>query len=272
MGSADLHIHSVHSDGTATISAILHHASAHTDLDVIAVTDHNTLEGALQARALAANFRVVVVVGMEISTAEGHLLALFLETPIAPGLSFVETAEKVRLFGGLPFVAHPASSFGQSLPARRLREIVQHYPGLLAGIEAENGSTLNLRENETAQALRWELGLPGIGASDAHTLHEIGSARTLFPGRTVADLRAALEMGAVIPLPAKRRERFYRQHAARFALRYGLGVVETIETGAEGESAPKWTRANNIGRQNYRSGNVQIQETRIKRNKTDISE
>lgn len=242
MGSADLHIHSIHSDGTATVSAILHHASVHTNLDVIAITDHNTLEGSIEARKLAADFRVEVITGMEIATREGHLLALFLEFPVAPGLSFVETAKKVRLFGGLPFVAHPASPLAQSLPAKRLKEIIRCYPGLLAGIEAENGGVLNLRENEIAQALRWELGLPGIGNSDAHILDEIGSARSLYPGKTVADLRTALEGGTVVPLPAKRRERFYRQHAVRFALRYGLGIVETVKTDPRGKRLQKWVR------------------------------
>jgi len=242
MGSADLHIHSIHSDGTATVSAILHHASAHTNLDVIAITDHNTLDGSVYARKLAPDFRVEVITGMEIATREGHLLALFLEMPVAPGLSFVETAKKVRLFGGLPFVAHPTSSFGQSLPVRRLLEIVQRYPGLLAGIEAENGSIINLRENAAAQALRWELGLPGIGNSDAHILDEIGSARTLFPGTKVADLRVALEMGTVVPLPAKRGKHYFRHHIARFALRYGLGIVETIKIDAKGERLQKWVR------------------------------
>jgi predicted metal-dependent phosphoesterase TrpH len=242
MGSADLHIHSNRSDGTATISAILHHSSAHTDLDVIAITDHNTLDGSIEARELASDFRVDVITGMEIATREGHLLALFMESPVSPGLSFVETAQTVRLFGGLPYVAHPTSSFGRSLPVWRLREIVQRYPGLLAGIEAENGSILNLNDNEAAQALRWELGLPGIGNSDAHILDEIGSARTLFPGTTVADLRVALEAGTVIPLPAKRRKRFFRHHAARLALRYGLGIVETVKIDAKGSRLQTWVR------------------------------
>lgn len=242
MGSADLHIHSIHSDGTATVSAILHHTSAHTNLDIIAITDHNTLAGAIEAAKLAPDYRVSVITGMEIATLEGHLLALFLEVPVKPGLSFVETAKKVRLFGGLPFVAHPTSPFVQSLPPKRLREIMRSYPGLLAGIEAENGGVLSLRENEAAQALRWEVGLPGIGNSDAHILDEIGSARTLFPGTTVADLRTALEMGSVVPLPAKRRERFFRQHAARFALRYGLGIVESIKVDTRGKRLQKWVR------------------------------
>ncbi len=242
MGSADLHIHSIHSDGTATVSAILHYASSHTNLDVIAITDHNTLAGSRRACEMAADFRVEVIAGMEIATCEGHLLALFLDSPVESGLSYAETAKKVRLFGGLPFVPHPTNSLGQSLPTKRLAEIVRRYPGLLAGIEAENGSIINQQVNKTAQELRWELGLPGIGNSDAHILSEIGSARTLFPGDTVADLRIALEMGTVVPLPAKRGKRYFRQHAARFALRYGFGIVETIRIDAKGERLQKWVR------------------------------
>ncbi len=241
MGAADLHMHSVHSDGTATINAILHHASAHTDLDVIAITDHDTLEGSLRARDLAAHFRVQVAPGMEIRTSEGHLLALFLETPVRAGLSFVETAELVRLCGGLPFAAHPTCSLGKSVGAARLREIVVRYPGLLAGLEAENGSLLALRDNARAQDLRWELRLPGIGNSDAHDLASIGAARTAFPGRTVDDLRRALEGGCVVPLPVHWEERSLGRVAAHFALRMGFGLVDDLRVvGEEGWVSKRW--------------------------------
>lgn len=233
MGVADLHIHSVYSDGTATVSAILHHASEHTDLDVIAITDHNTLEGAKVARDLATHFRVEVIMGMEISTREGHLLALFLTTPVRTGLSFVETAEEVRLRGGLPFAAHPACTLGKSVGAKRLREIVARHPGLLAGLEAENGSLPALRDNAHAQNLRWELRLPGIGNSDAHALSSIGAARTAFPGRTVAALRQALEAGAVVPLPTHQRNGFFIDVGLRFALRAFAGVVNVLDVGEE---------------------------------------
>lgn len=242
MGTADLHIHSVYSDGTATVSAILHHASVHTDLDVIAIADHDTLEPAYRALELADSFRIAVIPGMEISTSEGHLLALFLETPVKSGMSYVETAEAVRLYGGLPYAAHPTGVFANSITAGRLREIVQDYPGLLAGIEAENGSILYLRENETAQRLRWELGLPGIGNSDAHVLKEIGCARTVFPGKTVGDLRVALETGTVVPLPARRVSRYYRRHTARFGLRLLFGLVETLDDRLDGEQQIKLRR------------------------------
>ncbi|MCS7038704.1 MAG: PHP-associated domain-containing protein [Anaerolineae bacterium] len=245
MGLADLHIHSVHSDGTATVAAILHHASEFTDLDVIAVTDHDTLTGALQACEMAPRFRVQVIPGMEITTREGHLLALFLETPVQPWQSFVETAEQVRLRGGLPFAAHPTCSLGKSIGKARLRRIAQRYPGLLAGIEAENGALATLQDNAAAQDLRWELNLPALGNSDAHSLTLIGCAATVFPGHTAADLRRALEAGAVVPLPVRRGDGYFRHMAWRFALRLGMGLVEGFEgrEGTDGRPRRMWVRA-----------------------------
>jgi len=242
MGAADLHIHSIYSDGTATVNAILHHASTSTELDVIAITDHDTLQGALRARDQAAQFRIDVVPGMEITTSEGHLLALFLQQPVKSGMSYLETAEQVRLFGGLPFAAHPAGYRINSIGAARLRRLLERYPGLLAGVEAENGSLIHLSDNERAQTLRWELGLPGLGNSDAHMLDAIGCAYTAFPGKTAGDLRRALETGAVVPMPATRTERFFRRHATRYALRFGAGVVDALDVRGGDDLRVRWRR------------------------------
>lgn len=232
MGFADLHIHSLHSDGTASIEAILYYASTRTDLDVIAITDHDYLDSSLRACDLAQDYRIDAIPGLEISTREGHLLALFLETPVAADMSFVETAERVRVYGGLPFAAHPLDPLAKSIGAKRLRQIVEHYPGLLAGIEAENGSQISLRQNEGAQQLRWEMGLAAIGCSDAHILSAIGNARTAFAGHTAQDLRLALETGSVVPIPTRRDARFVHKHALKLALRYGLGIIDDLK--AEG--------------------------------------
>lgn len=228
MGAADLHMHSVHSDGTSTVGAILHHASECTDLDVIAITDHDTLVGALMACEMAAQFRVEVIPGVEISTREGHLLALFLDKPIPPGLTYVETAERVRLLGGLPFAPHPVGTLVSSVGAARLRQITTRFPDLLAGVETANGSLPLSWDNGQAEALRWELKLPGIGNSDAHLLTQIGCARTAFAGSTAADLRMALEAGAVVPLPVRRGGNYVRGVALPWAWRWVWGIADTL--------------------------------------------
>ncbi len=234
MGLADLHIHSTFSDGTATVEAILYHASRNTDLDVIAITDHDTLAGAMQALSLADHFRVEVVPGMEIHTADGDLLALFITEPVAAGLSFEDTARRVREIGGLPFAPHPFDILAHGIGARRLRRIQEEHPGLIAGIEVINGSLLTPIGNVRAENLRWQLGLPGIANSDAHMLEDIGIARTIFPGHTAAELREALEHGHVIPAARKRDSDYYRRAISRFALRMGLGVAHTLDEEPEG--------------------------------------
>ncbi|HET9522021.1 MAG TPA: hypothetical protein VFO73_13315, partial [Candidatus Limnocylindrales bacterium] len=86
LGRADLHIHTLASDGTASIEEILAYVENETDLDVIAIADHERVDAALAARAIARarGLRAEVVVGEEVSTVGGHLLALFIEERIRP--------------------------------------------------------------------------------------------------------------------------------------------------------------------------------------------
>ena len=109
LGRADLHMHSTYSDGLATIEQILHRVQHHTNLDVIALTDHDVIEGALRARDLWAkgNYRFDFIVGEEVSTKEGHMLALFIQKRIQPDLSIEKSIELVHEQGGLAIVAHP---------------------------------------------------------------------------------------------------------------------------------------------------------------------
>ena len=148
-------------------------------------------------------------------------------------MSFVDTARRVRELGGLPFAAHPFDMLAHGVGARRLHRIQQEHPGLLAGIEVINGSLLTPVGNIRAERLRWELGLPGIGNSDAHLLADIGAGYTLFAGASAAELRAALEAGHVTPALRARDPGFYRRALARFALRAGLGLADLLEEGEE---------------------------------------
>src|SRR4051812_20419617 len=101
-GLADLHLHTSFSDGWPSPEEVVDHVTLATDLDLIAVTDHDTVEGAL--RAVEHSQRsggVPVIVGEEISSRQGHILGLFLEERIRPGLSAATTIDEIHRQGGL---------------------------------------------------------------------------------------------------------------------------------------------------------------------------
>lgn len=191
---ADLHIHTTFSDGSASPEAVVAHVARHTDLTVIAVTDHNTIAGAQAAARIAPDYGIEVVVGAEISTRSGHLLALFLQDPIPAHRPVAETIAAIHAQGGLAIPAHPASMLMPSLG----RTVLRHAPAVtttgwsIDGLETFNASLWLGWNNRRAEAMAATLGIAAIGGSDAHQLATVGSGYTRFPGRTAADLYAAI--------------------------------------------------------------------------------
>lgn len=193
-GRADLHMHTRLSDGGPTPGQVIEHVLCHTDLDVIAITDHNRVEGGLWARDLAGRHGLDVIVGEEVSTADGHLLALFIEEPVGPGLSMEETVAAVHAQGGLAIAAHPFDIVSGGLLSPSSRRWTER--GLMSlqldGLEALNASLVPRAANARAAQLARRLELASAGGSDAHHLAAIGRAYTRFPGRTAEDLRRAI--------------------------------------------------------------------------------
>ena len=189
---ADIHIHTQHSDGTASVAELLAHVDTYTDLRVIAITDHDTIFGALEAQHCAADYGIEVIVGEEVSTAEGHLLALFIEEHLTPGRATADTVREVHAQGGLCVAAHP---FDWSTPSlgRRIATLD------LDAVEVFNASLAWPRHlaNRTAQEATVALGRPAVGGSDAHSLATVGRGFTTFPGSTAEDLRRAIVEGHV---------------------------------------------------------------------------
>ncbi|MFQ6015468.1 MAG: PHP-associated domain-containing protein [Anaerolineae bacterium] len=200
MGKTDLHIHSGVGDGMDSISDIFHHVEHHTDLDLIAITDHDSIEGAFQARDLAArgSYRFEVIVGMEITTLEGHLLAYDLQEPIRMLLPLSKTIRLIHRQGGFCIVPHPTSWLTRSIGRNGLRRIANNAEPEVAfdGIEVFNPSFAGKIIYEKALAMneQW-LHLPQCGGSDSHTKEYIGSAYTLFQGHTADDFRRSLRKG-----------------------------------------------------------------------------
>ena len=203
LGRADLHMHSTYSDGIATIEQILDHTQRYTNLAVIALTDHDVIDGSLRARDLWAkgDYRFDFIVGEEISTRQGHMLALFIEKRIQPGLSMERSIDLVHEQGGLAIVAHPLNRiFRHSCQREVLDRISATNDIWLDGIETWNASFCGIYANRVAMRLNREVyGWPELGNSDAHTLNAIGSGCTWFEGNTAQHVRSAIEAGRSAP-------------------------------------------------------------------------
>ena len=200
MGLADLHLHTIYSyDGTASLAAVLARAKA-AGLDLIAITDHDEIKGALKALELASSYGVEVIPGIEITTADGDLLALFIKEKVEAGLSLIETVLRVRKLGGICIAPHPmAGGMGmKSLKARTIMKALRNpqVAETLVGIEVYNATAIDRISNHSANLLASRLQIAKTGSSDAHVADAIGSGMTEFEGSTASDLLKALKDGS----------------------------------------------------------------------------
>jgi len=229
MGLADLHMHTLYSwDGTSTVAAILKQALERTNLDVIAITDHDCLTGALEALELAPLYGIDVIPGCEISTAQGHLLAYFINQPIPSGLSLIETVLRVGELGGLCVAAHPSDKMSNSLHPQVITDALQDadVARVLVGIEVYNVGIEHKSGNANAKTLANSLPVAQVGNSDAHMLWMVGRGSTYFHGCTANSLRYALENRTTIAIagPSSKPASVLSHWLARYLLRR-VGLV-----------------------------------------------
>jgi hypothetical protein len=203
-GVADIHIHSSVSDGMAGITDILEFVAESGDLDVIAITDHGKISGGYEARELAAkrNYPFEVIVGAEINTTEGHLLALFLDKPVENDQHLADAIRAVHSQGGLCIAPHPLNPFTESVNQKDLEAVMNSSePGTyFDGIETLNATITCAISNHRAKKINEKYKLAETGGSDAHFLISIGSGLTLFHGRTAEDLRRSILERTTVPM------------------------------------------------------------------------
>jgi predicted metal-dependent phosphoesterase TrpH len=196
-GRADLHIHTAHGDGMAELPELLDYVEQNTELDVIAVTDHDDVRGGLEARELWARgrYRFEVIVGAEVTSIQGHVLALFVEEPLPSLRPVEEILEAIHRQGGLCIIPHPLAFLTRSIGQRTLERMAGENRDRVYfdGIELGNGT---FPARMSAGKARWlnreRYHLAEVGGSDAHFLKAVGSACTLFPGKTAEELRLAI--------------------------------------------------------------------------------
>jgi predicted metal-dependent phosphoesterase TrpH len=192
-GKADIHIHSNHSDGLASIPQILDYVQNRTDLDVIAITDHNTIEGAILANSICDQYGVEVVVGEEVSSREGHVIGLYLQEDIRPGMSAIDTIAAIEAQGGIAVIPHPFSVKGVFGPRGRGLFAAAAEEGAFHAVEVYNSLPFLVWANSmAAKTLVRGQGIAATGGSDAHVLEAVGKGYTVFRGSTAEDLRSSI--------------------------------------------------------------------------------
>ncbi len=177
---AELHVHSTFSDGRDNVRALLR-AAIEKSIDIISITDHDTVQGSLEAFDLVCEEKLPIKVlpGVEVTTSSGHLLIYGITKDIEPRMDMKETCRIAREYGGLCFLAHPFDVVrGGSV---RLRDFL-----VVDGVEAFNSKSYF---NFLAKRYARKFSKPSIGGSDAHSTNSVGRVINFLPN---ADLHALL--------------------------------------------------------------------------------
>jgi len=195
----DLHTHTIYSkkhgavkmlwrfDSTCTPGSIVRRATER-GLSGVAVTDHDTIEGGLQTRRLAKEVgsNLIIIVGEEVSTLDGHILALGVTAPITPGLSAEETVDMIHSAGGIAVPSHPFHPNPRLALGDRIDQIAN-----IDAVEVFNSYNLASRNRRALQAAI-RLHKPVTGGSDAHIVDMIGNGLTYLPA-SVTDEESAIK-------------------------------------------------------------------------------
>lgn len=185
-----MHVHTYRSyDAHIRPKELIVHAGKQ-GLDGVVITDHNTLDGLSEFRRIND---LLIIPGVEVTTAQGHVLAINVCQPFRAFESFAETVDQIHGAGGLAVVAHPTAFF-KGIPESAIGRIFD-------AMEVVNSSafpfSFSVRKNRRIAA---KLGLPQTGGSDAHCANEVGMAYTMVEADgDVDEVVRAIRDGAVTP-------------------------------------------------------------------------
>jgi predicted metal-dependent phosphoesterase TrpH len=197
-GRADLHMHTNLGDGWISPARLVQTA-IDKHLSVIAVTDHDHVEGAKRVEEILAGMTEAgmdkepfqLITGVEVTTRSGHLIGLFVRKAPKPMRPVQESIDAIKEQGGLVVVAHPFGKLVPSLSRRKIDELLTNgYE--IDGIETYNPSPANAAQRAAVREANRDWGLAEIGSSDAHFWQHIGAGYTQFRGSSPEDLRRAV--------------------------------------------------------------------------------
>ncbi|MGE5559212.1 MAG: PHP domain-containing protein [Bacillota bacterium] len=172
---ADLHVHTVYSPDSLVSLEDVARIAGIRGIGCIAVTDHDTIEGALRLADRDLPFRLII--GEEILAREGEITGLFLSVRIPGGLGIYETLSRIKEQGGLVVAPHPCDRLRRHvLDAGVLRRIIRE----VDIIEGFNGRTVFAGDDAAATALGRCFGKPLIAGTDCHTRWELGRCGSIL--------------------------------------------------------------------------------------------
>ncbi len=190
----ELHSHTTHSRGTQvpveglnTPEEMVRHAKS-IGLGAIAITDHNKIEGALEAKKYARKYGVVVIPGEEVSTYSGHMLALGVEELIQPGMTVEETIDKIHDLGGITIGDHPFDIHNDGI-----REKAK----LTDAIEIFNAINMDRITNRRAKKFAAIHKKPQVAGSDAHCVEMLGHGINEIDANDVDGILSSIKKGNV---------------------------------------------------------------------------
>jgi len=191
MLTCDLHVHTNFSkDGESDVEEILKRAEV-VGLDAIAITDHDSVDGAKKAHACPTS--VLVIPGIEVSTKQGHLLILGVTDLIPAGLDVTATVEIARRMGGVAILPHPYHLWRHGVARRKKTGMA-----IVDAVEVFNSRYIVGSANTKAARIAKRLGKPCVGGSDAHNARFIGFGRTFVDAeKNVPAILDAIRAGNV---------------------------------------------------------------------------
>jgi predicted metal-dependent phosphoesterase TrpH len=208
----DLHCHTSASFDSLASPASMVKAAAARGVTHLAITDHDRIDGALRARDAGARIapELTILVGEEIRTRGGDLIAVFLEEAVPPGMSALDTIAAVREQGGLVGLPHPYDRLRGSLSKSAEVAAFESLAGTVDWIEAWNPRILFGPGNELAAELANRVGVPGVAVSDSHTTLEVGLATTAMTGDPSTADGLKLALAGELQLVTGRASRYVR--------------------------------------------------------------
>jgi hypothetical protein len=194
--AADFHIHVRYSRDSLLKPRNLVKVASQKGIEVLAVTDHNTLRGGFETikEAKKIHSEIIVIPGIEISTNLGHIIGIFIQENIS-ARNYVDAVDQIKRQGGLVIIPHPC---------KKSQKFSENEIAKADLFEALNGRATS-KENELALSLGRRLGKTLVAGSDAHFAFEMGRVRTILPWKPANDdeLKRMLQNGSILGIETK---------------------------------------------------------------------